>query len=94
MKTYKQLTAEQISALEAQSCRCDDWSQVTVAEDFDPKFVRNVNFSGQVRIGSFQKIFTLAGCASASDTLAMSKISSSGMFSFAISVSFLNLIVS
>ncbi|MGM9752949.1 MAG: DUF4954 family protein [Candidatus Cryptobacteroides sp.] len=61
MKTFLPLTAEQIALLEAQSCRCDDWSQVTVAEGFDPKFIRNVNFSGQVRLGSFNKIFTLAG---------------------------------
>ena len=55
------LTAEQIAALEAQSCRCENWSEVTVAEDFNPKYVRNVNFSGQIRLGSFNKIFTLAG---------------------------------
>ena len=35
MKTFLPLTAEQIALLEAQSCRCDDWSQVTVAEGFD-----------------------------------------------------------
>ena len=55
------LTAEQIAVLETQSCRCENWSEVTVAEDFNPKYVRNVNFSGQVRLGSFNKIFTLAG---------------------------------
>ena len=55
------LTAEQIAVLEGQSCRCENWSEVTVAEDFNPKYVRNVNFSGQVRLGSFNKIFTLAG---------------------------------
>ena len=61
MKTYLKLTAEQIAALEAQSCRCENWSEVTVAEDFNPKYVRNVNFSVQIRLGSFNKIFTLAG---------------------------------
>ncbi|MGM9739393.1 MAG: DUF4954 family protein [Candidatus Cryptobacteroides sp.] len=61
MITYSALTASQIAALEAQSCRCDDWSQVTVAEGFNPKYVRNVNFSGQIRLGTFNKIFTLAG---------------------------------
>ena len=61
MKTYLKLTAEQIAAPEAQSCRCENWSEVTVAEDFNPKYVRNVNFSGQIRLGSFNKIFTLAG---------------------------------
>ncbi len=61
MKNYSKLTAAQIAALEAQSCRCEDWSSVEVAEDFDPAFVRNVNFSGQIRLGSFNKTFTLAG---------------------------------
>ena len=61
MKNYSKLTAAQIAVLEAQSCRCEDWSSVEVAEDFDPAFVRNVNFSGQIRLGSFNKTFTLAG---------------------------------
>lgn len=61
MKTYSNLTAEQISALERQLCRCDDWSLVQVSEDFDPRYVRNVNFSGNIRLGSFKKTFTLAG---------------------------------
>lgn len=61
MENYKKLTAVQIAALEAQSCRCDNWDEVLVHSDFDTKYVRNVNFSGQVRLGSFNKIFTLAG---------------------------------
>jgi len=61
MKAYQHLTADQIAALEAHSCRCDNWDDVTVAEDFNPKYVRNVNFSGQIRLGSFNKTFTLAG---------------------------------
>lgn len=61
MKTYKKLTANQIAVLEAQSCRCDDWSNITVDPDFNPKYVRNVNFSGQIRLGAFNKEFTLAG---------------------------------
>lgn len=61
MKTYIKLTATQIAALEAQSCRCDNWEDVTVDPGFNPKYVRNVNFSGQIRLGVFNKIFTLAG---------------------------------
>ncbi|MGM9741854.1 MAG: DUF4954 family protein [Candidatus Cryptobacteroides sp.] len=61
MNTFSNLTAVQIAVLEAQSCRCDDWSEVTVSDGFDPAYVRNVNFSGRVRLGSFNKIFTLAG---------------------------------
>lgn len=61
MRTYQALTQEQIKALEAQSCRCKDWSQVLVDRDFDPRYVRNVVFSGQINLGHFQKTFTLAG---------------------------------
>ena len=61
MECYKNLSAAQIAALEAQSCRCEDWNNVEVAPDFNPKFVRNVNFSGHIRLGSFKKTFTLAG---------------------------------
>ncbi len=55
------MTAAQIAALEAQSCRCEDWNNVEVSPDFNPKYVRNVNFSGYIRLGTFDKTFTLAG---------------------------------
>ena len=58
---YIKLTAAQIAALEAQSCRCEDWDNVEVSPDFNPKYIRNVNFSGYIRLGTFDKIFTLAG---------------------------------
>jgi len=61
MKTYVKLTATQVAALEAQSCRCDNWDEVNVSEDFNPKYVRHVNFSGQIRLGSFNKSFFLVG---------------------------------
>lgn len=61
MKTYSKISPEQIAQLEAQSCRCSDWSLVQVPADFDPKYVRNVTLSGQIRLGSFNKVFTLAG---------------------------------
>ena len=61
MKTYIPLSAEQIAKLEAQSCRCEDWNNVFVDPEFDPKYVRNVTFSGQIKLGAFRKVFTLAG---------------------------------
>ncbi|MBQ0086571.1 MAG: DUF4954 family protein [Bacteroidales bacterium] len=61
MKRYMDLTGQQIAALESQSCTCDDWTQVKVSKDFNPKYVRNVKFSGEIRIGSFNRRFTLAG---------------------------------
>ena len=61
MKTYISLTAQQIAQLEAQSCRCEDWTNVLVDPEFDPEYIRNANFSGQIKLGAFRKIFTLAG---------------------------------
>ena len=61
MKTYIPLSAEQIAKLEAQSCRCEDWNNVFVDPEFDPEYVRNVTFSGQIKLGAFRKVFTLAG---------------------------------
>lgn len=61
MENYNRLTASQIAVLVAQSCRCENWEDVLVHPDFDPKYVRNVTFSGQIRLGSFKKRFVLAG---------------------------------
>ena len=61
MKQYRCLSPSEISALEAQLCRCDDWSLVEVASNFSARYVRNVNFSGHIRLGTFSRTFTLAG---------------------------------
>ena len=61
MKTYRKLTASEINALKAQSCRAKDWEAIEVAPDFNPKHIRDVNFSGTVRLGTFSKYFSLPG---------------------------------
>ena len=61
MKNYRHLTSDEISALEAQLCRCKDWSRVEVSEDFNPRYVRSATFSGSIRLGSFNRVFTLPG---------------------------------
>ena len=58
MKTYISLTAQQIAQLEAQSCRCEDWTNVLVDPEFDPEYVRNVNFSGQIKLGAWPEAST------------------------------------
>ncbi|MBR0333151.1 MAG: DUF4954 family protein [Alistipes sp.] len=55
------LTASQISALEANGCTAEDWRRVMVAPAFSPEHIRNVAFSGDVRLGCFNRSFTLAG---------------------------------
>ena len=59
--THINLTASQISALEANGCTAEDWQRVMVAPAFSPEHIRNVAFSGDVRLGCFNRSFTLAG---------------------------------
>lgn len=49
---YRELTEQEIAQLESQSCRCNDWSLITVADGFDAGCVRNVRFEGEVQIGN------------------------------------------
>ncbi len=58
---YRQLTAHEIAALEAQGCSAEDWRAVEVAPDFDAATVRDTAFSGTCRLGAFRKTFTLPG---------------------------------
>lgn len=61
MTNYRKLNDSEISRLTAQGCVADDWSQVLVAEGFVPETVTHVRFSGQVRLGVFEKSFALPG---------------------------------
>ena len=58
---YRKLTNEEIAVLQGNSCSAADWSQIEVGEGFNPAFVRNAAFSGQVRLGRFENTFTLPG---------------------------------
>ncbi|MDR0833589.1 MAG: DUF4954 family protein [Candidatus Symbiothrix sp.] len=59
--SWRKLTENEIAVLTAQFCRCDDWSQIHVVEGFNPNFVCNSNFSGEVFIGLFEKEITFFG---------------------------------
>lgn len=58
---YRNLTADEVSRLECAGCRCDDWSQVTVAEPFTAGNYRNVAFSGRIRLGTTAKTHLRSG---------------------------------
>ena len=47
--------------MQSQACLADDWGKVKVAEDFTTEYVHHTRFSGEVRLGVFQKEFTLPG---------------------------------
>jgi len=58
---YRLLTREEIARLEAQHCIASDWSGVEVADNFCTDYIYHTRFSGKVRLGVFEKEFTLAG---------------------------------
>ena len=62
MKETRNLTAGEISALEAAGCTAGNWADVrTTAPEIDVDRIRNVRFSGKVVFGRFDREFTLPG---------------------------------
>jgi len=58
---YHPLSDEQINQLKNQGCSCDDWSKVLVARDFNAEQVTSTHFSGQIRLGIFEKQVSFYG---------------------------------
>lgn len=61
MKYYRKLTSAEIDSLKAQLCTATDWDTIEVAEGFQTKYVRHCRFSGAIRLGKFEKVFSLPG---------------------------------
>ncbi len=62
---YRKLTSDEIAQLQAQRCTADDWNNIEVAEGFSAEHIAEIEFSGQIRLGRFEKTFALAGGLSA-----------------------------
>ena len=58
---YRHLTAEEVDLLVSRGCKAEDWSTVEITSSNALKYVRNVRFSGTVRFGRFDAVFTLPG---------------------------------
>lgn len=58
---YKPLTKNQIDQLEKQNCQCENWNNVSVSPAFKADNIKNVTFSGAVRLGCFDKQITFYG---------------------------------
>ncbi|MBR3407399.1 MAG: DUF4954 family protein [Paludibacteraceae bacterium] len=58
---YRQLTDIEQQQLRQQGCYAQDWSQVLVREGFSADRVREVRFSGTVKMGRFEGAFELPG---------------------------------
>ena len=61
LNTMRKLTSDEIAILENQACTCADWSKVSVADNFSPKYVKHVHFSGDIELGVFEKDITAKG---------------------------------
>lgn len=55
MKQYRKLAEAEIDALKRQGCTADNWNNIEVAERFTPEWIRNVDFSGIIKLGVFEK---------------------------------------
>ncbi len=58
---YRQLTIEEREQLQHQGCTAADWTKVEVVDGFKPEYVQNVAFSGEVRLGRFERVFVQPG---------------------------------
>jgi len=58
---WRALTSAEITQLTNQGCTCPDWSKVQVADGFAAQFVKTTHFSGDVRLGLFQKEVRFCG---------------------------------
>jgi hypothetical protein len=61
MELYRKLRPEEIENLRAQLCMADDWNKIEVAPSFSTEYVRDVRFSGVIKLGVFEKTFSLPG---------------------------------
>lgn len=58
---YRQLTDTEEQQLRSQGCTAQNWRKVLVKDGFDTAYVRDVRFSGDIKLGVFGKEFQLPG---------------------------------
>ena len=61
MKNLRLLTDKEIATLTVYGCSAEKWENVKVVEDFSPAFIYNVHFSGNIELGTYNKVFDLPG---------------------------------
>lgn len=57
----RKLTSGEIKQLQNQSCLADDWNNISVSDGFTAGNIFHTRFSGKIRLGRFDKNFTLPG---------------------------------
>ena len=58
---FRSLTEGEISLMAGRGCQCEDWSKIRVAERFNAETVTRTHFSGNVRLGVFDKQISFFG---------------------------------
>ena len=53
--TYRKLTDDEIALLEDNNCRAADWESVNVSDDFNPAYLCDVVFYGEINLGYFDR---------------------------------------
>jgi hypothetical protein len=48
---FRHLTNEEINRLRSQNCFADNWTGITVAEEFSPENIINTRFDGKIKLG-------------------------------------------
>lgn len=61
MHNHRNLTQTEIETLLLNGSVCNDWGQVLVKDGFNPQYIKNTKFSGTIKLGTFEKEFTLPG---------------------------------
>lgn len=58
---YRKLTKKEIEILKSQSCKADNWNDISVHPHFNPERIHHVYFSGKIKLGLFEAEFVLPG---------------------------------
>ena len=58
---YRKLTKKEIILLINQGCTATDWELIEVCEGFSPEYIHDTTFSGNIKLGTFDHLFTLEG---------------------------------
>ncbi len=58
---FRQLTSEEVKFLKNQNCSAENWDNVLVDGRFQTDHLFHVHFSGNIKLGVFEKEFTLPG---------------------------------
>ena len=58
---YRKLNQPEIKQLKKQNCSSENWDKILVADEFNVQHIRNVTFIGDVKLGSFNKLFSFLG---------------------------------